>query len=89
MPNVFYPGLDVFDVAMVAMCCLPCLKLQSVVCQYHLLLAHDDTFVCQLIDELQLVRDWSCETSLVLFLMSVIKPSDSSIPRLFCEAWDG
>jgi hypothetical protein len=46
-------------------------------------------FVCQLIDELQLVRDWSCETSLVLFLMSVIKPSDSSIPRLFCEAWDG
>jgi hypothetical protein len=21
--------------------------------------------------------------------MSVIKPSDSSIPRLFCEAWDG
>jgi hypothetical protein len=46
-------------------------------------------FVCQLIDELQLVRDWSCGTSLVLFLMSVIKPSDSSIPMLFCEAWDG
>jgi hypothetical protein len=89
MSNVFYTGLDVFDVSMVAMCCLPCLELLSVVCQYHLVVAHDDTFVFQLIDELQLVMYWSCETSFVPFLMSVIKPSDSSIPRLFCEAWDG
>jgi hypothetical protein len=65
MPNVFYTGLDVFDVSMVAMCCLPCLELLSVVCQYHLVVAHDDTFVCQLIDELQLVMYGSCETSLV------------------------
>jgi hypothetical protein len=29
MPNVFVTGLDVFDVSMVAMCCLPCLELLS------------------------------------------------------------
>jgi hypothetical protein len=35
--------------------------------QYHVLLAYDDKFVCQFIDELQLLRDWSCETSTCSF----------------------